>query len=80
MFKTKNVIQKHEEISKNAFSLFTDTVKMLEIAEEEISKDINLTAEKILKAESELKSLGSIQKKNSMFKKKINEFLNKLNE
>ena len=74
MFSKKNAVKKHQEISDDAFSLFNDTVRKLQAADEGIQEDLNATQDVIDAAIVEQDALLLIRKRNADLNKKISKF------
>ena len=74
MFRKKNAVQKHQGISDNAFSLFNDTIKKLNDADEGIQEDIDAAQDTIDAAVAEQDALLVIRKRNADLNKKIGKF------
>ena len=74
MFSKKDAVKKHQAISDDAFSLFNDTVKKLNAADEAIQEDIDASTAKIAAAVSEQDALLLIRKRNTDLNKKISKF------
>jgi len=77
LFKT-NVVEKHQEISNDAFSLFNETLNKLSKAEALVKADIDLAEEEIQAAITKKNSLISIRNKNNTLSENINKFFNTL--
>ena len=71
----KDLVEKNEAISNDAFSLFNETVDKLSVANEIISIDIDIASANELKAKKEKESLQSIQSRNSSLSRKIQKLL-----
>ena len=74
MFSKKNAVKKHQAISDDAFSLFNDTVRKLQAADEGIQQDIDAAQDNIDAAVMEQDALLLIRKRNADLNKKISKF------
>tara|TARA_B110000211_G_scaffold114875_1_gene133140 strand:+ start:1228 stop:1461 length:234 start_codon:yes stop_codon:yes gene_type:complete len=74
MFSKKDPVKKHQAISDDAFSLFNDTVRKLQAADEGIQEDIDATQDAINAAVVEQDALLLIRKRNADLNKKISKF------
>ena len=75
MFSKKNLVEKHQEISKNAFSLFEETVKDLDDADIFIQEDIDVTAHRIESLKNSKTALEKIQSRNAALSSRIKELI-----
>tara|TARA_R110000744_G_scaffold329646_2_gene435179 strand:- start:15 stop:248 length:234 start_codon:yes stop_codon:yes gene_type:complete len=74
MFSKKDAVKKHQAISDDAFSLFNNTVRKLQAADEGIQEDLDATQDVIDAAIVEQDALLSIRKRNADLNKKISKF------
>ena len=74
MFSKKDAVKKHQAISDDAFSLFNDTVRKLQAADEGIQQDIDAAQDNIDAAVMEQDALLLIRKRNADLNKKISKF------
>lgn len=74
MFSKKDPVKKHQAISDDAFSLFNDTVRKLQAADEGIQEDIDATQDAINAAVVEQDALLLIRERNADLNKKISKF------
>lgn len=74
MFSKKDAVKKHQAISDDAFSLFNDTVRKLQAADEGIQQDIDAAQDTIDAAVMEQDALLVIRKRNTDLNKKISKF------
>ena len=71
----KDLVEKNEEISNDAFSLFNETVEKLSVANDIISIDIDIAKANEQKAKLEKESLQAIQFRNTTLNRKIQKLL-----
>lgn len=75
MFSKKNLVEKHQEVSKDAFSLFEDTIKKLDDADIFIQEDIDVTYNRIENLKYDKQALEYIQTRNANLSARIKELL-----
>lgn len=75
MFSTKNLVKKHQEISKNARSVLEKIVKDLDDADKFPQKDIGLTSARVNQLIDDKVAMQKIQSNNPSLSVRLKELL-----